>query len=214
MKRFWEIDEFLPKPRLCSFEPVEWAAIVATVSEVAAADAAATMAIYVPTAAAAGTAAGGLSASSLMAAGGLGLAGAGLLSSMSGASSRDAYNQQILQQQADMAKAQAASQEATSRTQSERLMAKQRAGFAASGLTFAGSPLSVITDTAAEAELEALRIRYGGTVAQYNTNVQQGLSTFEKEEAKRNAMFNFGSTLLTAGSLLAPTGSGASMLKV
>ena len=131
--------------------------------------------------------------------GSLALSALGTMSSMKGAGQRDDFNQRILQQQADMAKEQAASQEETSRFKTGRLMASQRAGFAGAGVTFEGSPLAVISDTAEQGELEALRIRYGGTVAQYNADVQKNLSTFEKNEAKRQALMNFGGTLLTAG---------------
>ena len=141
--------------------------------------------------------------------GSVALSALGTMSSMKGAGQRDDFNQRILQQQADMAKAQAASQEETSRFKAERLMSQQRAGFAAAGVTFEGSPLAVVSDTAAQSELEALRIRYGGTVAQYNADVQKNLSTYEKQETKRQSLLNFGSTLLTAGLAMGRGGGGS-----
>ena len=59
--------------------------------------------------------------------------------------------------------AQAKEDERRSRRESALLIGRQRAITAAQGTTLEGSPLLVIEDTAAEAEIEALHIREGGT---------------------------------------------------
>lgn len=53
-------------------------------------------------------------------------------------------------------------EENAQRDRARRLMAAQRVGYAKAGVTLQGSPLDVIEDTAASAELDALAIRYGG----------------------------------------------------
>jgi hypothetical protein len=49
-----------------------------------------------------------------------------------------------------------------SRDRARRLLAAQRVGYAKGGVLLAGTPADVQADTAAEAELDALAIRYGG----------------------------------------------------
>ena len=65
---------------------------------------------------------------------------------------------------AQAAQNQAAAQEAQQRRQAARVMASGRANAAASGIEMDGSPLEVMADSAANAELDALTIRYGGQV--------------------------------------------------
>lgn len=65
---------------------------------------------------------------------------------------------------AQAAQNQAAAQEAQQRRQAARVMGQGRANVAASGIEMDGSPLEVMADSAANAELDALTIRYGGQV--------------------------------------------------
>lgn len=50
------------------------------------------------------------------------------------------------------------------RMQTDALLSEQVVGFAKGGVTFEGSPVAVMEQTAAQAEMEALLIRYGGQV--------------------------------------------------
>ena len=64
--------------------------------------------------------------------------------------------------------AQARTEEAQSRRRSAMVMGKQRAIAAASGVdTTTGTPLEVALDSAEQAELEALNIRYTGKMRRY-----------------------------------------------
>jgi len=56
----------------------------------------------------------------------------------------------------------AATEERKLRKAGERLKAKQRALYGAAGVTFEGSPLEVMEETASELEFDALMIRRGG----------------------------------------------------
>ena len=82
----------------------------------------------------------------------------------------------------------------TFRHQAERIVAKadlgrQRAVTAAQGTTMEGSPLMVLEDAAAEAELEALHIRQGGQ-ARAGALIKQG------KTAQATANMQAGQTLL------------------
>ncbi len=83
----------------------------------------------------------------------------------------------------------AAERERVSRRGSAMLLGQQRAVTAAQGTTMEGSPLMVLQDTAAEAELEALHIRQGGA-AQAGALIKQG------KTARATANMNAGQTLL------------------
>jgi hypothetical protein len=67
------------------------------------------------------------------------------------------YNAAAIQQQA-------ASNEASIRRNATRVRQAQEAAVGASGIELSGSPLEVIADSAANAELDALTVRYGGDV--------------------------------------------------
>ena len=83
----------------------------------------------------------------------------------------------------------AAERERVSRRDSALLLGRTRALTAAQGTTLEGSPLMILEDTAAEAELEALHIREGGE-ARASTLARQGSA------AQRAALLNAGSTIL------------------
>jgi len=76
--------------------------------------------------------------------------------------------------------------------ESARLMGAQRAAYAKSGVDVgSGTPLDVLAETAAESELEALRVRYGYKAARQNQKTA-GLTAFTAGLAKGS------DTLLTA----------------
>lgn len=80
--------------------------------------------------------------------------------------------------------------ERVSRRGSALLLGHQRAVTAAQGSTMEGSPLMVLEDTAAEAELEALHIREGGE-ANAAALIKQG------KAAQTAGYMDAGSTLLS-----------------
>ena len=80
--------------------------------------------------------------------------------------------------------------ERMSRRESALLLGRQRAVAAAQGSTMEGSPLMVLEDTAAEAELEALHIREGGAA-------RAGALTKQGKNAQTAGYMRAGDTLLT-----------------
>lgn len=80
--------------------------------------------------------------------------------------------------------------ERVSRRESDLVLGRQRAVTAAQGTTMEGSPLMVLEDAAAEAELEALHIREGGE-ARAGALIKQGRA------AQSAGYMQAGDTLLT-----------------
>ena len=125
-----------------------------------------------------------------------------MFSSMRNADASASYSKSVADANAAQARNAAAIEEDTSRFRTGRLMATQRANYAASGLSFEGSPLEVMGDTAAQAELDALRIRYGGEVQARAEEAKKPLYDYQAKQAKSQAIMGFGQTLLTGASLL------------
>lgn len=63
---------------------------------------------------------------------------------------------------ADAARQEAASREAAQRTAAQRQLGSIRAGVSKSGATMEGTPLMVLSESAANAEIDALNTRYSG----------------------------------------------------
>lgn len=80
--------------------------------------------------------------------------------------------------------------ERVSRRESDLMLGRQRAVTAAQGTTMEGSPLMLLEDAAAEAELEALHIREGGE-ARAGALIKQGRA------AQSAGYMQAGDTLLT-----------------
>jgi hypothetical protein len=100
---------------------------------------------------------GAVSVGSALGVGGALMSAVGALKAGASAEKIGAYNAAATQQQA-------AADEATQRRRSGAVLAQARANAGASGIELSGSPLDVIANSAAEAELDALNIRYGGQV--------------------------------------------------
>lgn len=121
------------------------------------------------------------------------------------------YNALIARQNADLTAKQMELQKGETdiavkrhRAKTERTKATQRALFGKAGVEAKGSPLLLAEETATEAELDALVIRYAGSREQANILAQQ--AGFEQEaiiqrmrgtQARRAGTLGAGSTLLT-----------------
>jgi hypothetical protein len=88
----------------------------------------------------------------------------------------------VQQQQTAKADAKEATQvaaydEAQSRDRAKRLLGAQRAAYAKAGVDMSGTPLDVTADTAAQQEIDALAIRWGGQqrAAGFRAQGQQSL---------------------------------------
>lgn len=107
-------------------------------------------------------------------------------------------NAEIERQNAESARRQAAFEEDKQRFQNERLFGKQKALLAASGVdTTSGSPLGLMEDTAKEAELDALAIRYGGNLRAGGFEAKANMTEYEGRLAKQKGMMGAGKSLLT-----------------
>jgi len=120
----------------------------------------------------------------------------------SGEQSRKAASQNadIQEQAAANAEAKAKYDEERHRKSVDKLLSAQRALYGKSGLDMSGSPLLVMEDTAAQGELDALAIRYGGSVAAAQQRSAANLSRMEGSAAQTSSYFKAGSSLLTGAS--------------
>lgn len=82
------------------------------------------------------------------------------------------FQQDIAEKNAAKAKQDAAAQEGLARRSSQRQLAAARARYGASGVELSGSPLAVLGDLSAQAEEQALLVRYGGASAAHNAQLQ------------------------------------------
>jgi len=112
------------------------------------------------------------------------------------------YNAQVAENEAVAARQQAAYEEERQRERAARLKSSTRAAIAKSGLDLEGSPLAVMEDTAVGAELDALAIRYSGSVAEARARSQAAMDRMQGQAAKTASYFSAGASLLNGASAL------------
>ena len=93
------------------------------------------------------------------------------------------YNAAVADQNAKIAQDQAARAEADQRRQAEKLAGEQVAAYAASGVTEEGSPLKVMYQSAQEAEMDALNIRYQGYLNARQQTAEADLQRYQGRAA-------------------------------
>ena len=113
------------------------------------------------------------------------------------------YNKRLAENQAQAAKNAAAVAEDTQREHDRRILAQQRALVGGAGLSTEGSALLVMIDSAKQAELDAVRVRYGGELQAGGLEDQAGLFGASAREARRAGAVGVGTTLLTGASNVA-----------
>ena len=118
----------------------------------------------------------------LLLGGGAGLAAYGQI--QQGKAERNAANFN-----ATMIERQSAQKEQLQRTQSQRQIGAIRAGISKSGVRTEGTPLMVLAESAANAEIDALNTRYGG-------EMEAGLSRSRGANASRAAKIGAATSLL------------------
>ena len=116
------------------------------------------------------------------------------------------YNAKVSKQNADIALQQADVQAEQQRRQAKLQLGQMRANYGASGLQLEGSPMEVLEDSARQAELDNLTIKYNGKLKAMGFNNDATLSQFEGENAKSNSYFQAGGTLLSGAANAASTG--------
>ena len=143
-----------------------------------------------------GTAAGvgaglGMGAGTLFTGTGLGLLGTGL--GVMGAMQTGQAGQQAAAFNMQTAQMEGAAKEAAQRRQASRQLGSIRAGIAKSGARMEGTPLMVLAESAANAELDALNTRF-------STGRQMELERMRGTQARRAAYWSAGTSLLTGAS--------------
>lgn len=113
-----------------------------------------------------------------------------------GAKKAGAYNARVLRMQGKVAEEQALVSEAAQRRENQQFLGKQAAAFAESGVGYGGSALDVMNQSATEAELDALTIRYKGQLAKYGYNTDAELARREGNASAINSFLLAGSQLL------------------
>ena len=105
---------------------------------------------------------------------------------------------------AEIAKADAAAteqktqyDETAHRENVKRILSRQRALYGSSGVEMQGSPLLVMQDTAAQGEMDALAIRYGGDVEAARKRSEANVMKMQGKSAERLGMIGAGTTLLS-----------------
>lgn len=108
------------------------------------------------------------------------------------------YNAKLAERDAEARRRQASMDEELSRSRSSAIMSRQRAVMAAAGVdTSSGTPLAIAEQSAEDAEMDALAIRYGGAIGAQRFQEEANLSRMQGRSAKQAGMFRAGSTLLT-----------------
>ena len=85
------------------------------------------------------------------------------------------------------------------RRETQKLLGKQRALYGKAGVTFEGSPLELMEETAAEGELDAMMIQWEGGQRSQKYVDEATLSRMKGKSAKTASYYGAGSSLLTGG---------------
>lgn len=115
------------------------------------------------------------------------------------------FNARVSEQEAQRARQAAAFEEQRLRDAARRVAGAQRAAIGASGIGFEGSPLLVMADTAEEAELDALAIRFSGSTAEARAKSQAALDRLQARQARTAGFFQAGASILGGATGIAKT---------
>lgn len=119
------------------------------------------------------------------------------------------YNASVAEAHAAAARAQAALDESTSRKKSAMLLGTIRARAAANTGDVGGSALDILADSAEEAELEALVLRYQGEVRARTMESEAANERLRGKSAMLEGFVGAGTKLLTAGGTMLKAYGGA-----
>ena len=143
----------------------------------------------------------------------MGLIAAGTALSAGGAlqqglaqSAASKYNAKIAENNATAAQQQADFSEKLQRERSARALASQRVAIGKSGVTREGSALDVLAESAAEAEMDARAIRYGGELESNAYRAQAALDKHSAKMAKMGGYIGAGTALFSGLTSMAQSG--------
>jgi hypothetical protein len=118
------------------------------------------------------------------------------------------YNARVAEAQGVALKQQAAFEEDKQRAATSRLLSAQQAATGKSGVTFEGSPLLAAATSAANAELDALAIRYSGSIGELRARSQAAQYRAQGKAAMTAGYFKSASSLLSAAGSFGSIGGG------
>lgn len=120
-----------------------------------------------------------------------------------------ARNASLLRGQASLARQHAGAEEEAQRREAKRVLGTQRAAVGQSGIGFGGTAGMLLEDSAVQAELDALNIRYGGELQASDLLEQAGMSDVESRILKKNAKSAKRAGLMNAATSLLQGGAQA-----
>lgn len=109
------------------------------------------------------------------------------------------YNAQMAEMNAELTLKQAAEEETKFRSMFKRQLGDMRASVGASGVQLEGSPLEVMQDSIAQAELDATAIKTQGQRRAWALRSEAALQRYQGAAAQQGAMFGAAGSLLSAG---------------
>jgi hypothetical protein len=118
------------------------------------------------------------------------------------------YNARLLKQNAMMARQKGYRDEAALRRQAAEMDSSNRVAVGKSGVAFAGSPLEVLADNAAKAELDAMNIRYSAETEARGLEGEAAMAKWRGAVARRQARISATSQLMQGGAKAASGGAG------
>ncbi len=124
------------------------------------------------------------------------LSAVGAVSQGQQAKSAAEFNARQAERNAAIARQRAAGAAERIRRQAGREEGRRVAGFLASGIQLAGSPLDFLADAAAEAELEARLAEQGGAIESASLLERADVSRFEGQQAQTAGFLSAGRTIL------------------
>jgi len=126
------------------------------------------------------------------------VAAGGAIYSANAQQNESRYNRQVAERNATIVQQQAAVSEAAARRDARRAIGKAEAGYGASGVVGSeGSPLEVLQDSATEAELDALTIRYNGELGAMGYRDDATMARMRGSNAQTEGYFRAGSAILS-----------------
>lgn len=111
----------------------------------------------------------------------------------------DDYNAEVADQNARIARQQAGAREDAQRRRARKILGQQRAAIAQSGTGLGGSNRALAEQSALEAELDALNIRYEGELQARGQKAQAGLDRYSARSSRSNASRAKQSGFMNAG---------------
>jgi len=129
------------------------------------------------------------------------------------ASAAAKYNSKVAENNAIASRQQAEANAAAQQRKARITQGSMRAGYGASGVGLEGSPMDVLEQSAAMAELDRQNILYGGQIRAQGYESTAGLEMMRSDNAVTGSYFNAGSALLTGatkGGMFEDTSSSGS----